>query len=695
MTSKRTVVGIDIIRSGGGSLSDYVYALAIVRDGSIEKVEEVSLSRLIRILWDLRPKILALDNIYELGGSSRNVIKVLKLLPPDIDVVQVTLENGKFVGIHELINKVRISTESSLVKHKLDPFKTAIALALLADKGIGTKLQLYEKKVKIIVSKGRSGYAGGSRSDKYQRNMRAAVARVVKKIKEQLDKKGLDYDLMIRRSMGGIERALFIVYADRKDLYGIISNIKGHDVKVKLKPVISSKFISLSRKGELKRYLIVGYDPGMESGLAILDLNSRPILITSGRELDRSEIISVISNLGIAAIVATDKNPPPDMVKKLASTLKAQLYTPPHSLSTAEKELIVKEFCEKFKVSINNTHERDALAAAIKAYRVFEQKMKKLQERIELMGLKVSNIQEYKVRLIRNEPLSKIIEDIIASYIERGSKRRSEVRYEVIRELISETMSKQHELRDKEKKIRSLNEKIELLEKENAALRNKIKDLESKLKDYEYKINVMLSELSKDVFKDRKVSELAHRLNNLIRYADELKRENERLKDFITKFMDILRMIKNGELVLVKVIKLNALRTVHERVDEVIYLDVPQTLGCTDLDEDLINHLKNIKIGVLLPQGLNDLANCLKMRYLIPVKQLDEKPVIKGDEVIVVPSDEIKKLSDVIKEVEELKRKEVEKKALTEEKLEKLIETYRLSRMREDANSMYEQVNEE
>ena len=680
MTSNRITVGIDIIKSSGESLKDYIYAVAIVKNGNIVKVDEASLSKLIRILWEHRPAVLATDNIYELGGSSRNIVKVLKLLPPDLEIVQVTLDENKFTSVNELISKAGISVDQL---HKLDPTKTAIVIALLAERGFGKRLELYEKKVKIIVSKGRGGFAGGSRSDKYQRNMRAAVARVVKKIKEELDRRGIDYDLTIRRSMGGIDRAVFTVYVDREKLYGVISKLRGYDVKVIIKPVVSSKFIKLSRHTESKRYLIVGYDPGIESGLAVIDLDSRPIFITSGKELDRSEVLSIISRLGIAIIIATDKSPVPDVVKKLAATLNAQLYVPPHSLSTAEKELIVKDYIKRYGITIRNSHERDALAAALKAYKSFEQKMNKLQERIALMGLKVSNLQEYKLKLIKNEPLSKIIEDIITYNIERESRSKSgEVKHEVLKELISEALSKRDELKDKERKIKQLSERISELEKENSFLKGRIKELESRLRDYEYKLNITVTELSKDILRDRKVNELIHRLNNLVKYVEELRSENERLKESLLKIRNLLQDISCGKVRIIKVFKLSDINRFSKITDEVIYVNISGNMTCGDFDENIVNKLRSIKIGILIPQGLDELAKCLRDHYLVPVNTVNNVFAIY-DDIILIDSKDVEELIKVKRYVNELELRRRKEKELTEEKLESIIESYRASRSKE------------
>ncbi len=683
--NSKVVVGVDIVRSGGNDLSKYLYAIAIVSDGVVKKVEEGGLGRLIRILWDNRASILAVDNVLELGGTKRNVIKLLKLLPPETEVVQVTIDEGRFISVKDAAFKSGVINDKS----KLGPLRTAVVLALLANKGLGTKLKLFEEKVKIIVTKGRSGYAGGSRSDKYQRNMRAAVSRVVKKIKEELERRGFDYDLMIRRSKGGIERALFIVYADRKELYGVVEKLRGYDVRVRIKPVVNSKFFSIDKENEQRRYLIVGYDPGIEAGLAALDLNGNPIIITSGRELDRGSALSLLAKYGIVAVVATDKNPPPDMVKKLASSLNAQLYVPSRSLSTSEKELIVKEFCESKGIHVKNTHERDALAAAIKALKTFEQKMSKLQERINLMGLRVSNIQEYKVRILRNEPLSNIIEDIITDSLVRRSKKES--KGDILKDLIKEAITSRFEIKDKERRIKYLTKRLERLTKENEHLKSRIKELESNIREYEYQITVLKNELSKDVLKDRKIKELTQRVSNMSKYILELRKEIERLGNVNVELKNLIKALAEGRVIAIRL--LTSLSKIHDVINylrstyldskefRLVYLDLSKAACLSiNLSKDIIKVLRDNSIALILPTECINLCNKLVEKF-IPAVTVDDAVII--DDIVLISSSILGRISDVVNEINERIKKINEERSLTEEKLIEIISLYRNERLKE------------
>lgn len=77
---------------------------------------------------------------------------------------------------------------------------------------------------------------------------------------------------------------------------------------------------SKTKELETKQYkaknpIIVGFDPGLTVGLAILDLNGNLLFLDSFKEISKSEIITKIMELGRAILIATDVENPPKAVK--------------------------------------------------------------------------------------------------------------------------------------------------------------------------------------------------------------------------------------------------------------------------------------------------------------------------------------------------------------------------------------------
>ncbi len=668
---ERTYVGVDIVKSGGKALNKYVYAIALVKNGRVLKVDRGNLGRLVRYLWDYRPATLATDNILELGGSKRNLVRILKLVPPDTEFIQVTLEGQTLMNLR----RVASIAGMELDKGKLNPAKTAVLVATLAWSGYGERLDVYERKVRINVFKGRSGHAGGSRAGKFQRNLRGAVARMVKKLREELERRGFDYDVMIRRSKGGVEQAVFTVYASREELFGVVKRVKGYDVEVRIKPVISRKFLKLVAPQEIpKKYLIVGYDPGMQVGLAVIDLDMKPHLITSGRELDRGEILSKLTSIGIPVIVATDKNPPPEMVRKLAAMLNAQLFVPPRSLSTSEKEILVSEYSRSYSVAVKNTHERDALSAALKAYRFYQDKLDKLVKKIRSMGLSVKNLQKYKVRILMNEPLSAIIEDIINDYIKPVDSSVTSLRKQAPLTLPHQA----HEISKYTEKIRELERRVDELLREREILKSKVRDSEVRIKELEHSVRTLTESMNEKIARDRKVSELLTRLKNASQRIEELEHKVLSLKERLTSVGKVLERVFAGELTLLP--RYGVKYVVSDDKLRAVFVNDPRQIFSVGTVGNLASR------EVVLPPGHEKDSKLLVKEYLIPATTAREVWDVSPS-LVAVDSETLSRLRAAEEEVARIKEEMMRQRELTYADLEAILKEYRESRLSTSLNA--------
>lgn len=148
------------------------------------------------------------------------------------------------------------------------------------------------------------------------------------------------------------------------------------------------------------RYLIVGLDAGITVGYSILDLDGTLISCGSKKELNDEKILSTICEFGIPLVIASDTNPPSSFVSKVASRLNAKLFFPKSSLSQTEKRLIAKD--------ISDPHMRDSFAAATKAYRKYQNRLRSID------SSSAKNKQELKMLLIIGKRISDfIVEDSI------------------------------------------------------------------------------------------------------------------------------------------------------------------------------------------------------------------------------------------------------------------------------------------
>ncbi|MFZ8830240.1 MAG: DUF460 domain-containing protein [Candidatus Aenigmatarchaeota archaeon] len=133
--------------------------------------------------------------------------------------------------------------------------------------------------------------------------------------------------------------------------------------------------------------IIVGFDAGLNSAIAVLSTEGEILFIGTFRGYNKGEIVKEILKRGRPILIATDKKETPKAVKDLARTFGCRILRPKRDLSREEKEDIVKEYKEK----IEDTHQLDALASALFSFR-------KIRRKIELAEryLKEKNLLEYK-----------------------------------------------------------------------------------------------------------------------------------------------------------------------------------------------------------------------------------------------------------------------------------------------------------
>lgn len=533
-SSSRVIVGVDVRYGSPESSTPPHYSVVILRgEEVVNEYEDVSIGRLIRILWDTLPKVIAVDNVYELAPSKSKLFNLLSLLPPDIEIVQVT-----GVGSEKLNVKLLAKSLGIEVYNKPQPLQTAYIVALAAQKGFGYRVKLVEDKSKVIISRGRGSSKGGMSHDRYVRNIRAGILRITKEIKSTLDSNNIDYDLLITRSSGGLSRSTFIVYAPRSKVLSLVKPLKTHNIKVEVRPVYSSKIVfeplNAPEKSQVStRPLIIGLDPGTWTGLAVLDLNGVPLLVKSSKDLDRAEILLLLTQYGRPVVVATDVASPPESVKKLAAVFKAVLYSPSRDLSNDEKDLLLESLRNNYPwIKISDSHERDALASAYKAFLNYADKFEQVEAYISKFNVQL-DVDRVKEAVIHGKTIAEAIEEeleravSLKDLVEAEASGRTEVR--------SYRSSENKALKKLQLRLRALEAEKASLQAETRVLTSEIERLEMELRnlkqiinpidEYERQIN-LLKEENKSLRK--KISQLEEALNSIEKDYEQIQKLLER-----------------------------------------------------------------------------------------------------------------------------------------------------------------------
>ncbi|MDK2891411.1 MAG: uncharacterized protein PWR21_2043 [Methanoculleus sp.] len=387
------VFGIDIIKGSVRSRTRRpVYALARVEDGEVQGVEEVTGFRLQRLLATEQPDILAVDSLQEVAADQRELHAFLQSLPPSTKLVQVTGGEKK-----ESLGKVAARYNISF--NKFDPYAEARTTARVAALGAGVEVIAFENTTDIVVSRHRSPGRGGWSQNRYARKIHGAVLQKGREIEARLRGAGLDYEEKETKAFGGYSRVAFRVRAPRERVP--VHSSRGADVQVRVtgRQLDRIRFEPLSSR---PRYLIVGLDPGTTTGIAAVDLDGNLVLLTSSRQMTMSDIVEELYRAGKPLIIASDVQQMPYSVEKIRRAFNAIPYTPKQSLSVEAKYDLTAPF------SYTNDHERDALSAALDAYRSLQNKFRNIAKRVG-PGF---DLDEVRARVLRGQPLDTVLADL-------------------------------------------------------------------------------------------------------------------------------------------------------------------------------------------------------------------------------------------------------------------------------------------
>jgi hypothetical protein len=362
----------------------------------------------------------------------------------------------------------------------------------------------------------------------------------------------------------------------------------------------------------VNKLLIVGYDPGTTAALAIIDTKAEIISIKSKRGFKKKEIIETITEEGKPLIIATDRYPLPKSVKKIASTLGCKYYHPPKSLSNKEKNELVKEFTEE----LDNDHESDALASALRAFKDYSKLFKKTESTLSSLGLR-----KFYERVVESLVLGKVknLNDAIDKVMEEVRKpRKNPVRKKIDESPVDKRVSKLRE------KIKILEKDIDILKKHNQGLKKKSRERE---KYYKKKLAKKV-DLSSPVAIQHNIDKMKQKINE---------------KDSVIQELKNLRKIElEGFIPILELEEARKAKDLHEKIG----------LG------DRIVRIKNLTNA----QILND----YKIKALISSIEPDEKILEKVNFPIIIEKDiSIEKVNNILA----VKKQEFEKKVLKAKKV--------------------------
>jgi len=590
----------------------------------------------------------------------KKLSKFLSKIPRKCKIVQVT--GSPATGYTSLI-EVATRILKKDITHKPSSLETANLCASIVKRGFGFKLQNVDERFKIVVSRAMHPGKGGQSQQRYQRLLQVKVSEAAKFIKEILDENNIRYDLIEYKTDFGAKKVIFTIEELPDGLYRFIKNI-GEKKYVKIKIIQQSRnfiFVPLgkedSRIVQSKKPLIVGIDPGINLGLAYLDLNGNIVYHKTHKEWGKSDILRHVSKFGVPILLCSDVTPPPQIIEKLGGIIKTPVYMPSKTISVEEKRNIVQNYLQSFNRLSNegprDTHERDALVAAILGYMHFKPKFEKLRQMFEKYSLPKHYITDAKILMINGHSIASTIEII---------KKRLEVdkQQEIVEEEIKP--SQRSAIIDREeyvKKIMEYKKEVSRLERENQRLKKIISTLKNNIIELELLLNKKSKEEYTKILLNKEVQKREKKIEQLEREIDVMKNRNKELEEILKIFLSGNVTI-TSENALVKVIsefKISALEEYKEdygiHKDDIVYIRGGG--GGAESAKFLVK--EKIK-AIIVDKPISHIASNILQDNGIPIlSSSDVSPIqIKGPFGVINKQILLAKIQQAEREIEEMKR---------------------------------------
>ena len=373
----------------------------------------------------------------------------------------------------------------------------------------------------------------------------------------------------------------------------------------------------MSRNHGVRR-LIVGVDPGLNCGLAALTFDGKPILVESRRGWSLDKIIERISGLGEPAIISSDVSPASSLLERLSKKFNAILFEPVISMSADEKHKLARTYIERYNIKVENVHEIDALAAAIKAYQHYKNKFEQVDAKLREIGSSLFP-DEVKNLVIRGYSIARAIKALREPNFTKAKIviKRAATREERMKELIKE-----------------LNDRLILEKERTKRLKATIRELRSEIKALRGEIERLKESLSRErseqIFQIRREREYRRLVEEIKRLKDKILEQKLQIEEY-RGMLNQIQMVREMEtvegLTLLKPIESftreglkKAFKLYDIRVGDLVFILDPSGGGSTTAESLAKRGVSTVIIkGVMAHQALE-----IFEKYYVPVISADK-----------------------------------------------------------------------
>lgn len=649
-----TVFGVDIASGSPSSRKQPSYSLVILDGDATASHHMISRHKLIRLIRERQPEIVAMDNVHELARDRKDLIALLHRLPLSTRLVQVT-------GGERPESLIRVARWHGISFDRTNPLHEAEACARLAAKGVGAALSAFEDRTWIKVSRRRSPGRGGWSQNRYHRKIHGAVKGLAREVEKQLREAGLEFTCRSVEGLGGYTRAEFTVEAPRERVHINPGYYSDAQLKVQSieRPQLQFKPL-LQRRG----YIIVGLDPGTTTGIAALSLKGELIDLTSARALSSSDVVEWIAARGRPLIIATDVFPTPGAVEKVKRAFNAVLFSPGADVPAEEKIALAREFGYK------NDHERDALAAASSAFKKYRNKFQLVEKKVP------PEVDPDEVKALVVKGYS--IENAVAEFEEKPSEEPRQEALPGAAETageaaeVAETASLRSRNQQLAEQVRTLRAYVDEIRVELAGKEAEARDAKGRLERLRDKAAREIKRDQEIKIRDKEIERLRALLRSERKYAKKLKRDLSRQKkaerieereglkrlSILETFsreaaLAALERLSEGDIVLLQ----DATGGGRNTADLLIERGIDAVITDSEMAAEVREHFQEKEIPVFTTKDVS-------------VQWIDSVPFVRPDDVEAARA----------RWAEQMKARKAERQA---ERLESILQEYRVERKKE------------
>jgi predicted RNase H-like nuclease (RuvC/YqgF family) len=375
--------------------------------------------------------------------------------------------------------------------------------------------------------------------------------------------------------------------------------------------------------------------------------------------------VGLLIELGHPLIIATDKNPTPGTVDRIKRAFNAILHTPALSLSVEQKLRDTKPY------SYANEHERDALAAAIDAFRSVKNKL----ENVEKKAPPDVGLDELQMLVLRGHTVDSAInllkKPLVKVDDEAGYKQEDSPASE--KDLLGPDI---HYLKAL---IKRQDEQINRLASYVVDLKRSLQLSEEKALQLQNKIDIIRSENAKNVKLNKEISFRQKEIDRLAAELAHSKRVNKDLQKRSKKLKQIRAAERKQSLKTIKIVKFFNRESIQAADDQVglaesiIFLEDASGGGIAAA-ELLVG--KGIR-AVVLQNEMSDAARKILFSANVPIFSTREVPIQQSGNLITIDKNTleimIEKGHTEIANVKQQQRLD---------RLETLVEVYKHNRMK-------------